>query len=160
MSKVQIYESQARAYTAVVSGTKVKADVELSKLNAQVTIAQHAIEEFKAKISAYQSDIQGQSTVISSRANVYTAQSQGAGAQANAISEAYRLDIAKKDMQLKRNIENARIALEDAKNLLTATVESARIRLGATQGAANYYAALVGSALNSIGTLSSLVQQL
>lgn len=160
MSKVQIYDTQARAYVAVVQGAKVRSDVEIARLNAQVTIAQQTIDEFKARIAAYQSDIEGQARIIGARANVYTAQTQGAAAQSNAISEAYRLDITKKDLELKRNIENARIALEDAKNLLTAAVSSAQVRLGATQGAANYYAALVGSALNSIGTLSSLVQQL
>ena len=156
IAKAQAYESEVRAYTATVEGAKAKADIAIARLNGQIAIAGNTVDVFKTRMEEYKTNISAQAQVIDARVKVYGGQVQGASAKSAAMGDALRLDVSKKDLEFRRNVENAKIALEDAKNFLTAAVQSAQIRLGAGQAASEYYKALIGAAINSINTLTAL----
>lgn len=156
IAKAQAYESEVRAYTATVEGAKAKASIAIERLRGQIAIAGNTVEVFRTQMEEYKTNISAQTQVIDARVKVYGGQVQGAAAKAGAMGEALRLDVSKKDLEFRRNVENAKIALEDAKTFLAGAIQSAQIRLGAGQAASEYYKALIGAAINSINTLTAL----
>lgn len=157
VAKVNAFESQVKAYVATVDGAKAKTDVLVQRLKAEIEVAQQAIEVYKAQALVYKTDIDAQAQTIDAQTKVYGSQVQGASAQANAIGEARRLDLSAREIQSRVTLKNADIAIEQAKILLQSLVASAEINVKAGGYAADYYKALIGGAVNSINTLSSLV---
>jgi len=70
-----------------------------------------------------------------------------------------RLSITAQDLEFKRNVANAELAIKDATLMLQALEASTGLREKAATAGAGYYQALVGGAVNSINTLSALVAQ-
>lgn len=159
LAKVQVYEAEARAYTSVVSGAKTRADVQIAQLDAEIKVAGNAIDVYKAQLEGYKADLGAQAQTVSANVAVYDGQVRGASARANATAEGFKLQLGKNELQLKRNIENAKIAIEDAKIMLDGALKSAEIRMRAGSAAGEYYRALVSGAVNSISTLTSLIEQ-
>ena len=159
IAKVQAYDTQAQAYRAVVDGVKARADIAIAKLRGQVEVAGHDIQVFNSRMSAYQTDVNAQAQTIDAKVRAYTGQITAGTAKSNALAESLRLDVAQKDLSLRRNIENAKIDLEEARLAFGAAEASARTRVGAASAASQYYTALVGAAVNSINTLSSIIAQ-
>mgnify|MGYP001562751582 CR=1 FL=1 len=156
VAKMQAYEVEARAYTATVDGAKAKADVAIARLRGQLEVAKNTVDVFRTEMEGYKTDILAQAQTIDARVRVYGGQVQGASAKSSAVGEALRLDVSKKDLEFRRNVENAKIAVEDARTFLTGAIESAKVRLGSSDAASRYYTALVGAAVNSINTLTAL----
>ena len=159
VAKMNAYGEEVRAYTATVEGAKARADILIARLKGQIEAAGHGIEVYKTQAAVYKTDIDAQAQIVDARVRVYGGQVQGAGAQANAIGEALRIDLAENDLEFKRNVENARIAIEKAKISMESLLKSASIRVDAAGHGAGYYRAFVAAAVNSINTLSSLVTQ-
>lgn len=157
VAKVQAFESEAKAYVAAVEGAKTKADIAIARLRAQLEEARNAMEVYRAQADVYKADINAQSETIRARTTVYGAQVQGASAKAQAVAEAHRVTVTEKDLEFRRNVENARLAIEDAKILLQGLVASASSRVGAASAGAGYYSALTASAANALNTLTSLI---
>lgn len=157
VARVQAYEAEVRAYTAKVDGAKAKADILIARLRGQIEVANQGVEAYKARLEGYKTNILAQVQTVDAKTRVYGAQVQEGTAKAGAVVEGLRLDVTEKDLEFKRNAENARIAIEGAKIVLQGLVESARSRVSAGGAAAGYYQALISGAVNSINTLSALV---
>ena len=157
VAKVQAYESEVRAYVATVEGAKAKADIAIARLKAELERSGQNIDVFKARQEEFRNIIAAQAQVIEARTRVYGSQVQGASAKAQAVAEAHRVTVTEKDLEFRRNVENAKLALEDAKLLLQGLVASADSRTRAGESAGRYYAALVGAAVNSINTLTAQI---
>lgn len=159
IAKVNAYESEARAYSAVVTGARAKTDLLIARLRGEVDVESHKVDVFKAQLDKYRADIGAQAEVIRSKIGAFVGETQGAAARAGALGEALKINLSERDLEFKRNVENARLAIQNAQLFLEGAMKSADIRVRAGGAAAGYYQALVGSALNSINTLSSLVEQ-
>ncbi len=155
VARTQAYESEVKAYTATVEGAKAKADILIARLRAAIDVGNQQIEVFKAQIQAYQSDIDAQAKTIDAQTRIYGSQIQGFTAQTSAIAEAHRLDLTARQIQAQVNMKNAEIGVEQAKVLLASLQQSAAINVSAGDAASRHYSALIGSALQSIGTLAS-----
>lgn len=154
-AKVQAYTAQAQAYSATVEGKRVQSDVLIAQLRGRIEVEGQRIEAYKTALSTYQSDISAQAETIRARVSVYGSNVQGAAAKANALAEAHRLEATDHDLQFRRNVENAKIALADAELFLKAALGSADARTRAGAASADAYKAVAGSALGSIGTLAA-----
>lgn len=159
VAKMNAFESEVRAYTATVEGAKIKADIAIARLKAQLEEAGHGLQVYQTQANVYKTDIEAQAETIRARTSVFGAQVQGASAQANAIGEAHKLDLSEKDLEFKRNAENARIAIEDAKIFLEGLVKSAEIRVRAGEAGSRFFASFASAAVNSINTLASAIAQ-
>lgn len=160
MAKLQAYEAEVRAYTASVQGAEAKAQVLLGKLKGQIDVANQKLEAYRTDMSRYKTDIDAQVSTINSKVAVYDGQVRAGVAKAGATEAAIKLEISEKDLELKRNVEAANVAIAEAKLMLEAALGSAQARVHAGQASAAYYQSLVGSALHSINALSTLSQTL
>lgn len=158
-ARMEAFAAEARAYTATVEGAKVRADILIARLKGQIEVANHSLEVYKGQLEGYKTDISAQAQTIDARARVYGSQIQGASAEAGAIGEALRLDVTEKDLEMRRNIANADLALNGARITLDGLIASARSRVEAGQAAGQYYTAIVSAAVNSINTLSAIIAQ-
>lgn len=157
VARMQAFESEVNAHTAVVGGVRAKADILIARLKGQIDIAGQNIETYKTRADEYKTDIAGQTATINAKTQVYGAQVQGASAQSSALADGIRLDISAKDLEMKRNIAQATIAVEYAKLLLQEIVATADMRVKAGVAGAQFYQALAGGAVNSINTLAASV---
>ena len=156
VARVSAFESEARAYAAVVSGAQARANIAESRLRAEVAASNQVVEVYKADLEKYKADISAQMQVIDANTRVYGAQVQGGSAKAGAIVSAKNLFAVEKDLEFKRALTNSNILIERAKVTLQGLVESARSQVAAANAGAGYYQAIVGAAVNSINTLTSL----
>lgn len=159
VAKVQAYESEVKAYTAAVEGARAKAEILIARLKAQIDVATNNVEVFKARMEAYRTDISAQAQTVDANVRVYGAKVQGATAKAGAITEAHRMEITQRDLEFRRNVEAARLAVDDARMFLDGLLKSAEIRMRSGEAASNYYKTLIGAAINSINTLTARLLQ-
>ena len=153
------YESEVKAYVATVDGAKAKADILIARLRGDIDLADQKIKVYQTQAEVYKTDIGAQAQTIDAKVRVYGGKVQGAAAKAQAVSEIHRLGMTKSEIELKARVENARVAIEDAKTFLQGMIASAEVRTRSGVAAAGYYQALIGAAVNSINTLSALVAQ-
>ena len=157
VARVGAYEAEVRAYTATVEGAKAKTNILVARLEAQIKVAQNAIEVYKAQADVYKTDIGAQAQTIDAQTKIYGSQVGAFSAITGAVAEAARLDLSGRQVQAQTNIANANIGIEQAKVMLQSLVASAEINVKAGGYAADYYKALIGSALNALGTLSAQI---
>lgn len=157
VARVNAFESQVKAYTATVDGAKAKTEILVSRLKAEIEVAQQAIEVYKGQAEVYKTDISAQAQTIDAQAKIYGSQVQGFSAITGAVGEAARLDLSARDIQARTNIANANIGIEQAKVTLQSLISSAEINVKAGGYAADFYKALIGSALNALGTLTAQI---
>ena len=159
VAKMNAYESEVKAYVATVDGAKAKADILIARLRGDIDLADQKIKVYQTQAEVYKTDIGAQAQTIDAKVRVYGGKVQGAAAKAQAVSEIHRLGMTKSEIELKARVENARVAIEDAKTFLQGMIASAEVRTRSGVAAAGYYQALIGAAVNSINTLSALVAQ-
>jgi hypothetical protein len=156
--RADIYKTEVGAYATAVDAAKSKNEIIISRLRGQIEAAANAVAVYRTQMDAYKIDVDAQAQTIDANVRVYGAQVQGASAKANAMAEARRLDVFGADLEFRRNVENAKLAVEDAKLMLQALVASAETRSAAAKAGSGYYQALVGGAVNSITALSSIAE--
>ena len=156
-ARMQAFGEEVKAYTAIVDASKIRSDINIARLRAQLDEAAQHIKVFEVQMEAYKTDISAQAQTIDAKVKVYGSQVQGASAEAGAISEAYRLDVARENLEFKRNVENAKIAIEKAKISMESLLASAKIRVDAAGHGSDMYKAFAASSVNSINTLTSLI---
>ena len=130
-ARMQAFGEEVKAYTAIVDASKIRSDINIARLRAQLDEAAQHIKVFEVRMEAYKTDISAQAQTIDAKVKVYGSQVQGASAEAGAISEAYRLDVARENLEFQRNVENAKIAIEKAKISMESLLASAKIRVDA-----------------------------
>jgi len=158
-ARMQAFGEEVKAYTAIVDASKIRSDINIARLRAQLDEAAQHIKVFEVRMEAYKTDISAQAQTIDAKVKVYGSQVQGASAEAGAISEAYRLDVARENLEFQRNVENAKIAIEKAKISMESLLASAKIRVDAAGHGSDMYKAFAASSVNSINTLTSLISQ-
>ena len=156
-ARMQAFGEEVKAYTAIVDASKIRSDIDIARLRAQLDEAAQHIKVFEVQMEAYKTDISAQAQTIDAKVKVYGSQVQGASAEAGAISEAYRLDVARENLEFKRNVENAKIAIEKAKISMESLLASAKIRVDAAGHGSDMYKAFAAGSVNSINTLTSLI---
>ena len=156
-ARMQAFGEEVKAYTAIVDASKIRSDINIARLRAQLDEAAQHIKVFEVQMEAYKTDISAQAQTIDAKVKVYGSQVQGASAEAGAISEAYRLDVARENLEFKRNVENAKIAIEKAKISMESLLASAKIRVDAAGHGSDMYKAFAAGSVNSINTLTSLI---
>jgi hypothetical protein len=157
--EAQLRGSLARVevFRTVMEGKRIESDIMIARLRGQIETSQVALEAYKTKASVYGTEVGAQATALKAKADVFGAVIQGASAEANAMAEAWRLDITNRDLEFKRNVANAQLAIQDATLMLQSLEASIGLREKAAATGAGYYQALVGGAVNSINTLAAVV---
>lgn len=109
---------------------------------------------YNSQIAKYRADIEGGIEVIRGNVAIYAADVSAFSAVINALGEAYRLKLNESQLNNSWNVDTMRALLEKARLELGAQEASARVQTSSATFGAQFYANVIGAALNSINTLA------
>jgi len=155
IAKSQAYEAEVRGYVATVEGSKVKADIALGNLKAEVEQANAKVNLYQAQVDGFKANIMAQSETMKGRVEVFKADVSGYSAAVNALAEAYRIEQLGLTTEAEINIKAADIDIRAAMARLEALKKAAEINLSSSAIGGKFYETVVASTLNSIGTLAA-----
>lgn len=154
VAKVTVFDSQVRAYTAQVEASKVKADIQVANVRAEVDQAQARIAIYNGQIDEFKSNLAANLALLRSDVDVYQADNTAYSTTIDALRSSYQLQLEDVKRQDTINIEKSKVNLELAQFQLRQLVEAAQIRNNAAQFGSDFYRTIVASTLSSINALA------
>lgn len=154
IAKVQAYEAQVRAFGEQMKGAKLRADVQLGRLQSETEQARARIAAYQGQLDQYKADVQTQiergKLEVSYHSDL-VAQARmlndGAIAKAGLQQEAYRAGIEWNTKVVDSDINRARAKLE-------AAVAALKFRTEGTHYASEKFFAILTALMGTINTLS------
>jgi hypothetical protein len=157
-AKVTAFKVQVDAFLARVSAVKARADVLLGKLRAETEQAQAKTSLFNSQITAYKANVDTQAETIRQQSEVYRSDNAAYQVQVAALADSFRVRLDEMRQNNSWNAEVVRSRLEEARVRLQALQSTINLKLGASEFGANFYAATIGAALNSIGSITAKIE--
>lgn len=153
-AKVQAFESQVRAFTGQVDAAKIKADIQLGRLQSETEQARVQLATYQGQLEQYKADVERQ--VQSGRLQVdYYNALVGADRMLNdgALGIAsLQQEVLKATAQ--QNIQVTDLAIQGARAKLEATVEALKFKTEGTHYASEKFYAILTALMSTINTLS------
>lgn len=103
-SKAGIIDSEARAYSALISGRSSQADIGVKTAEVAISRNQQLVQSYTAGLEAEKVRIQSQLSVIQTGAAAYVADTQRFAAQAQAEGTKAQLQVSAKESELRTNV--------------------------------------------------------
>lgn len=110
---------------------------------------------YNSQIAKYRADIEGGIEVIRGNVSIYAADVSAFNASISAIGEAYKLKLNESSLNNAWNVDVMRALLEKARLTLGSQQAAAQVQVSSATFGAQFYATVIGAALNSINTLAS-----
>jgi hypothetical protein len=158
-SKVSVYTARVQAYEARIAGMSKHLDGLIAKIGSRTEMNKLYVEEFKAYVSKYESDVRGKTGMISAKVDAFKASSQNYMAETDREKSYYQLKLGEIDAKIK----NASFELQKAVAKIEASVKGFesvnRLRIAGGEGIMQVGAQLAASAIQGINTNASMSYQ-
>lgn len=148
--EAQNYTTLAQAYSAEMAGLESYNRVEASKADIALKEMESQLEEFKAKVVAYEATVRGEIARVDAESKLYGAKASAYNSQANvaiATAEATaKLDGIRADLDVKK----LALAIEENKAEMDNAMRESALDLEATKAIAQTLSQLAASAMSSL----------
>lgn len=156
-AKITAFESEVRAYSAQVGAAKVKADIQVANLQAEVEQSRTRLTGYQAAIEQFRATLTAQVETLNATTNVYRADISAFATSVDAIKSAYTLEVEELRASQEWNVKAVDAAIHKAQVNLMAQQASSTLRLSASTTGANIYTAAQQAVLGSITTLAAAI---
>jgi len=154
--KIKLYSESNRAYLAEVEAVKVKKDITIATVAAELDANRAKIEEYRAQLESYEKDVDFEISKITANSDIFKAD-----------ITAYNADIEKARAQILGDIEtyrakaehergNLQIALEESRVNAQNKMEEFRMRIQALESKVLVANQMTASALSAVSASASM----
>lgn len=158
LSKVSLFDSQAKAYDSQVQGYRsllqslsVKNEADIATNKAKVDIFLGRLQGFQAQLSAESERLRAAATAYDAKIQGYSAQISGEQARVQSAQETFRIESANADRQTQLRLQEAQVEIGRAQQATQLLIQT----LSSGSQVASQLAASALSAVNLTGSISS-----
>lgn len=155
-TKVELYQSQVDAYRSRVQAEATKYDMYKSQFDAEVKFEGLKVEEFKAKILAYTSEIEKNKVAISALLDEYRSDNDVYRAQIQKATEESRLAIELQRLEMERGKFNVSELNTRYRLIAELAVQETNARLAGYSTATTASANVASAALSMVNTIANM----
>jgi len=156
IAKIQIYKSQIEAYSAFISGEKIRADIDIARMSANVESRKLEVTVYTAQLDYYKAQYTTLVEKIKLLESIFQGDVTMYGKEIDKGIANVNLQIEDSKILNQVNNNNLQMALQAAIQNLNAFVQVASVELEAAKGGAQVYSALVSAALQAINASASM----
>lgn len=156
VAKVQAYAAQVDAYQSRVGAEKIKADVKLAKLGADVEIEKLKVENYKAKIQGYLAHLSAVEALIRKYLGEYEVEGSIYRSEILEKAERTKLAITGAELDMRKALSFKEHQLERTKVELQSSADLMRLRDNLVQGRGDVAANVLASVMNQFHMISDM----
>ena len=156
ISKVQVYDSQVKAYGAKVAGAKTKIDAQIAVAGAEIDVEKLKLGAYQSNILKYRSEVNTAIEKVRALVAMYGADISAYNVAVGKGEAEARILVLQQQIMLQNIDSRTKLAMEAAMSNLEAFVKVANINVEAAKGGAQAYSSMASSAMQAIAVLLQL----